>query len=341
MQCANRRTFRIWQRVMPLAAGLLLATLQHAAHGQELLLMGGVHTNPPIHGDDDRSGVYAYSYQQNLTDRWYASYTYLNEGHVSGHHRDGHAAQLWWRWLTPGRRFAVSVGAGPYLYSDTADEQPDGSYSNHHGVGLLASAAATWYVSGGPWMVQARYNRAQTWSSFNSNTVLLGVGYQLDHGQRDGPFVAGRRTGALTGDELTVFLGGSIVNSFASETEFAAAAEYRHGFWRGIEGTLSYLAEGSSEQVQRRGVAAQAWLSGGFFGDQLTLGIGAGPYYATTLQVRGPGADSSPSRWAGLLTLSASYRLSEHWLGRLSWNRVMTGYDRDADIFVAGVGYRF
>ncbi|MGN5476972.1 hypothetical protein ACTMU2_08535 [Cupriavidus basilensis] len=41
------------------------------------------------------------------------------------------------------------------------------------------------------------------------------------------------------------------------------------------------------------------------------------------------------------VTLSASYRLSGHWLGRLSWNRVMTGYDRDADLLLAGVGYRF
>ncbi|ODV43499.1 hypothetical protein AWV79_17080 [Cupriavidus sp. UYMMa02A] len=341
MQCANRRTLRNWQRAVPLAGGLLLAMLQHAAHGQELLLMGGSHTNPPIHGDDDLSAVYAYSYQQNLTENWYATYTYLNEGHVSGHHRDGHSAQLWWRWLTPGRQFALSVGAGPYLYFDTTDGLADGSYRNHHGVALLGSAAATWYVSGGPWMVQARYNRAQAWSSFTSNTVLLGVGYQLDHGRRDGPFVAGTRTSALTGDELTVFLGANIVNSFHSETGFAAAAEYRHGFWRGVEGTVSYFSESSSDLVQRRGVAAQAWLSGGFFGDRLTLGVGAGPYYATTLHVRGPGAESSPSRWSGLVTLSASYRLSSHWLGRLSWNRVMTGYDRDADLLLAGVGYRF
>ncbi|CAG9165727.1 hypothetical protein LMG23992_00584 [Cupriavidus laharis] len=341
MQCANRRTFSIWQRVMPLAGSLLLAMLQQAAHGQELLLMGGAYTNPPIHGDDDRSAVYAYSYQQNLTDNWYATYTYLNEGHISGRHRDGHGAQLWWRWLTPGRQFAFSAGAGPYLYFDTTDARPDDSYSNRHGVALLASTAATWYVRGGPWMVQARFNRIQAPSSFNANTLLLGVGYQLDHGRRDGPFVAGTRTSALTGDELTIFLGTNIVNSFDSETDFAAAVEYRHGFWRGVEGTLSYFSEGSSDLLRRRGVAAQAWLSGGFFGDRLTLGVGAGPYYATTLHVGGPGADSSPSRWAGLLTMSASYRISEHWLGRLSWNRVMTGYDRDADIFLAGVGYRF
>ncbi|MNS95304.1 hypothetical protein D3C72_1295580 [compost metagenome] len=88
-------------------------------------------------------------------------------------------------------------------------------------------------------------------------------------------------------------------------------------------------------------MASQAWVSGAFLGDRLTLGFGAGPYYATSLQVSGPGADPSPSHWAGLLTLSTSYRVGDHWLARLSWNRTLTGYNRDTDMFLAGLGYRF
>jgi len=42
-----------------------------------------------------------------------------------------------------------------------------------------------------------------------------------------------------------------------------------------------------------------------------------------------------------LLTMSASYNISEHWLMRASWDRVLTGYDKDSDIFLAGAGYRF
>ena len=34
-------------------------------------------------------------------------------------------------------------------------------------------------------------------------------------------------------------------------------------------------------------------------------------------------------------------RLGDHWLTRLTWNRTMTGYDRDTDVILAGIGYRF
>lgn len=323
-----------------LAAGLL-ALASIAAYGQEVLLLGGFYTNPPIQTEDDRSYAYAYVYQQNLTEHWYASYTYLNEGHITGHHRDGHSAQLWWRYLALDRRLALSLGAGPYLYFDTTSHQPDGSYENKHGVGVLASAAASWYV-GGPWMLQVRFNRTWQASGFNSNTVLLGVGYQLDRDNLPGPVVGSAHRGKdATPNELTVMLGSIVVNDFESDMVFGGALEYRHQLWRYVEGTVSYLDEGSARSVRRRGVATQAWVSGAFLGDRLTLGFGAGPYYATSLRVSGPGADPSPSHWSGLFTLSTSYRLGDHWLARLSWNRTLTGYSRDTDMFLAGLGYRF
>jgi len=324
----------------PLAAGLLaLAPL--AAYGQEVLVLGGFYTNPPVSGEDDHSYAYAYAYQQNLTEHWYASYTYLNEGHITGHHRDGHSAQLWWRYLALNRTLALSLGVGPYLYFDTTRPQPESNHVNKHGVGVLASAAATWYV-GGPWMLQARFNRTWQTSGYASNTLLLGVGYQLDRGQLPGPATAPpRRVKDATPNELTAFLGEAIINDFDSDMVFAGALEYRRQLWRYVEGTASYLDEGSAPSVRRRGVAAQAWVSGVFLGDRLTLGFGAGPYYATRLHISGAGADPSPSRWAGLITLSTSYRLGEHWLARLSWNRTLTGYNRDTDMLLAGLGYRF
>jgi hypothetical protein len=348
MRSISGRAGKIWRgRAAALAAlaGAALGTAwSGTAHGQELMVMGGSFTNPPVHGGDDRSAVYAYAYQQNLTEHWYATYTYLNEGHVSGHHRDGHSLQLWWRWLTPGRRLALSLGAGGDFVFDTITDNSTGTFENRHGVALIGSAAATWYIDGGPWMLQLRYNHTQGTAStnFNTNTLLLGLGYQLDHTDRDGPLVPpGWRESSLTRNDATLFGGVNIDNSFDSQHAFAMAAEYRRGIWRGVEGTVSYIREGNTNVLRRSGVAAQAWVSGGFFNDRLTLGLGAGPYYAASLHTDGPGAEPSPSRWAGLLTISASYRLGEHWLGRVSWNRVVTSYDRDADLILAGVGYRF
>ncbi len=320
---------------------LLLATVASIspAQAQEALVLGGLQRTDT--GGETSYG-YAYSYQHNLAENWYASFTYLNEGHVTNHHRDGHSVQLWWRYPFYDRRFNIAIGAGPYRYFDTTDRNADGSSDNHHGWGLLASVTATWYVNGGPWMVQARYNRAQTPESIKTNTLLVGVGYQLDRGDRGGPVVPPpSRTDNVTQNELTVFLGQTIVNTFDSQTAFAKAVEYRRGLARYVSGTLSYINEGESSALRRNGVAAQLWLERAFFHDALTLGVGAGPYYAIDLSERGRSTSDDPSRWSGLLTMSASYRISQHWLTRLSWNRTVTGYDRDTDVFLLGLGYRF
>lgn len=330
-----------WRRRLSSLALAALAALTAPAGAQELMVLGGMHTNPPVPGSDDRGYVYAYVYQQNFTDHWYGTYTYLNEGHLDDHHRDGHSLQLWWRYLALDRRLALSLGAGPYLSFDTTDPGDNGTHTNQHGVSMLASAAATWYV-GGPWLLQARFNRTVFASRFQSNTLLLGVGYQLDRGDRPGPFLAPPTAyEASAPNEVDLMLGGSIVNSFDHDTALAGSIEYRRRLWRYVDGTLSYLDEGSSPVLRRAGVAAQGWINGTFLHDHLTLGLGLGPYYATLLHDTGPASDPSPSRWAGLVTLSASYRFDQHWVARLSWYRVMTKYDRDSDVFVTGVGYRF
>lgn len=327
----------IRQCLLPLAGALALLPL--AAHGQELILLGGLQST---YSPNETSYGYAYSYQQNLSEHWYATFTYLNEGHVTGHHRDGHSAQLWWRYLTDDRKLALAIGAGPYRYFDTTDRDPDRPYEDAHGWGLLASASATWYIDGGPWMLQARYNRAQTPSSIKTNTWLIGVGYQLDRGNRAGPVVPPPgRSENVTQNELTVFLGQTIVNSFNSETSPAKAVEYRRGLGRYVDGTISYINEGENAALRRNGVAMQAWLVRAFFDDRLMLGVGAGPYYAIDLSEKARANTTEPSRWSGLLTMSASYRLGDHWLARLSWNRTVTGYDRDTDVILGGIGYRF
>jgi len=44
---------------------------------------------------------------------------------------------------------------------------------------------------------------------------------------------------------------------------------------------------------------------------------------------------------AGIVTLTGSYRIHRHWDVRTSWNRIVTDYNRDTDIILGGVGYRF
>ncbi|NUO88884.1 MAG: outer membrane beta-barrel protein [Cupriavidus sp.] len=327
------------RRLSMLAMLLSAAAWTAPAPAQEMLVLGGLQRTD---AGGETSYGYTYSYQHNLAENWYASFSYLNEGHVTNHHRDGYSVQLWWRYPFLDRKFHIAIGAGPYRYFDTTDRNDDGTSDNHHDWGLLASVAASWYINGGPWIVQARYNRAQTPSSIKTNTLLIGVGYQLDRGDRGGPVVPPpSRTDNVTENEIAVFLGRTIVNTFDSESSFARAVEYRRGLARYVSGTVSYINEGENSALRRNGVAAQLWLERAFFRDALTLGVGAGPYYAIDLSERGRSASNEPSRWAGLLTMSASYRIGQRWLARVSWNRTVTSYDRDTDVFLAGVGYRF
>jgi hypothetical protein len=89
-------------------------------------------------------------------------------------------------------------------------------------------------------------------------------------------------------------------------------------------------------------VTAQLWLTRAFFNERLALGIGAGAYAA--IHHGGPNENGNMGGdgiLSGLVSISASYRLKQHWSARVTWNRVITRYSRDADVILAGIGYRF
>lgn len=94
-------------------------------------------------------------------------------------------------------------------------------------------------------------------------------------------------------------------------------------------------------QSRRDGIAAQLWATRAFFDDRLTLGVGAGPYLSITQNDDLPQNRTGDGRFSGLVSLSASYRFTNRWLARVTWNRMVTRYDRDADIIEAGIGVRF
>jgi hypothetical protein len=117
--------------------------------------------------------------------------------------------------------------------------------------------------------------------------------------------------------------------------------EYRRGLWRYLDVTASYIHEGGHVQSRRDGAAAQLWATRAFFDDRLTLSAGVGPYVAITQNDDLPQNRTGDGRISGLVSVSASYRLGQHWLARVTWNRIVTRYDRDTDLIEAGVGFRF
>jgi len=303
-------------------------------HAQELYVLAGGQRTPEL---DETSYAYSVVYQHNVAEHAFLSFTWLNEGHVTEHHRDGFGLQGWLRWLNNSRSFDAAAGVGPYRYYDTTLHPTATTSINDHGFGVLYSVAVHWYVLA-PVVLQARYNRVETSSSISTDTLLLGIGYQFEPGNGPGPTVPPRSYGFSSPErnELTLMLGSTTVNDFSSPMGTAGVLEYRRMLTPYIEATATAIDEGEAGHVKRRGLAAQLWAGRRFLDDRAMFGLGAGPYVA-----RDDNEVSASTRTLGLLTMSLSYEFSRQWHGRASWYRTVTTNSRDTDIILLGIGRQF
>jgi hypothetical protein len=332
------RTLNMSYIVRALVAAALVGLLggYRAATAQELsLLVGAQHTNSL----DEKTYAFSYEYQQNLSENFYATFTWLNEGHVTNHHRDGHALQIWYRWLTPSRRFSFSGGVGPYRYYDTTSLSGDmGDQStDEHGYGVMLSAAAKWYIRH-PWVLELRYNYVRTSTSITTNTLLMGVAYEFESSTRDGPVVPPPSYG-FSGDErqeVTLMLGKSVLNNFHSPEGAAWGIEYRRLLTPFIDVTGTFLDEGDNGVQKRRGLAVSGVLSREFLSRRAFVGLGLGPYLARTTDESG-----DHTKVLGLLTMIAGWHWNERWSTRAYWYRTVTDNGTDTDVVTVGMGYSF
>jgi len=310
-----------------------------AAHAQELTLFGGGLNES---GTKENSPVWAFEYQHPLHENITASFSWLNEGHVPGHHRDGQSIQIWGRTNLSDRRLSLSAGVGPYRYFDTTVSSAGGGYANIHGWGAVGSLAATYYTDS-RWLYELRLNRIIADNSINTSALMFGIGYQLEPVfERGAQVSAPHQLEQTTNDEITVFVGRTIVNSYSSQHDTARAFEYRHGLSRYIDVTFGLLNEGDARLIRRTGVTAQVWgVREVLASERLVLGIGFGPYLAIDKYRAPVPGETGTSRFSWVFTATAAYRFGQRWDARLSWNRIDTSYNRDTDVILLGAGYRF
>lgn len=317
---------------------LLFALYAAAGSAQELSIFGGAMQNG---GSTEQSYAWALDYRHGLGENAALTFSWLNEGHARDHHRDGQSLQLWGRANVLERRLSLAAGAGPYRYYDTTRDAAGAGFSNAHGWGVVYSLAATYYTDS-RFLYELRANRIVARDSFDTTSFVFGIGYQLDPPHSRGPLTdtapRGRKT---TENELTVFLGQTIVNSFQSERDAARALEYRRGLSRHIDWTVSWLNEGDPRLVRRDGLVTQLWAVREAFGGRLAIGVGLGPYLTVDRHHEPTTEQARDVRVSAIFTASAAVRLGSRGFIRGSWNRVLTDYDRDTDIVLIGLGYRF
>ncbi len=110
-----------------------------------------------------------------------------------------------------------------------------------------------------------------------------------------------------------------------------------------IDATVAWINEGDPQVVRRNGFAAQLWPVNTFaFGRQsIGVGMGLGVYgYIDRKQIKPPGKSNSAAL-AFLISPAVTWEFSKHWSFRVVLHRVVTNYNRDADIYLAGLVYRW
>ena len=323
-------------RTAALVVLVLLIPLARTAGAHELSLLAGTML-------DTATGEPSYAWQLEfrnwMTERFAFSLSYLNEGHVPYHHRDGGAFQAWTRVQVLDPRLSLAGGIGPYYYFDSTQPPSGLGYANEHGWGGLGSLALTWFAEN-QLVYELRWNVVKT-GAMDTQSVLVGVGYQLDVPPwLSRPSLPPTPGEVLKKNEITVLAGRTIVNSYLSEHALAAAIEYRRRLGRFVEGTAALLDEGKNDQIDRGGGTVQLWLVKDILDDRVSIGIGGGGYYARDREHR-THEGAGNYFLTGIGSLTTSYRIAREWRVRATWSRVHTHYNRDTDLILVGPAYLF
>jgi hypothetical protein len=280
-------------------------------------------------------------YQQGLSEHWYFETGWLNDGHIPGHLRDGVVAEIGARTtlLTP--RLSVGLAAGVDRFYDTVDDPSNpGGFADVQGFLFLTTAQFSYYA--GRWIISAQANlELAPPKSYDGFSALLGLGYQLQANDHPGPRARPvPQTSFTTGNEFTAYIGQTVPNGGSSDPKgIAFDIEYRHGVWKYIDLTFSWINQGDDSVIVRNGLGAQLWPTRKF--GPVTLGLGFGAYFAIDQKYTPPPGTKGKDAVAGLVSPTASYRFGEHWLVRFLWNRTVTTYNTNTDFFSLGLGYRW
>jgi hypothetical protein len=320
-------------------SALLLLCSGLGLPAQELTFLGGV---IPKIGQEKATYAWQIDYRQNFHRNFAASIAYINEGHLREHHRDGNAWQAWGRLPLFQDRVSLSLGLGGYYFFDT-QPRPGGDTANVHGTAPIGSLSATGYLSN-RWFYRVMVNRISPAHQIKVTTAAVGAGFWFGREKKPTPGKLGDAPDEyryVTENELTFFGGQSVVNTFFSQTARAYAAEYRRGLAPHLDWTASAIYEGDPKIIRRNGLAAQGWVVNTFFDDRIAVGGGLGPYVYLDHKHPVSAGKKNPAAVAPLASLTFSVRLSDHWIMRLVFDRVMSSYNRDADIFLLGLGYRW
>lgn len=260
-----------------------------------------------------------------FTDWFAVNAVYLNEGHPENHHRDGFAIQP--SLYKDFNNWRLQLSAGPYYSMDTT-HRADGTVLNDKHLGLLSSLALKWHPSQRDWYVGIGYNNVWMRNSLNSNSVLLLVGTDLQQvsGTEKGGDVSKMKVGLWIGPGNTTNPGTKVTNGGQLEFAFPFSDQFSYSF--------AGLYEGNTTLADRKGLMAQGWYNEIL--KNWTISAGVGPYLAHD-SLR----DNKATSLLAVASVRATYQLTRRTNIGLNFNRVISFYHRDADMFMFGIQRAF
>lgn len=295
-----------------LVVGLLFPMFVNAADGDVYIMFGG------LTGLGEKTYAYQAGFDRNVSENFSIGATYYNEGHLPNDHRDGLSVQGWYG-LKLSHDLALKLGIGPYL---SMDGNYSGTEVNQKGYGILSSVALKWYPTSSSWYLRAQYNNVLLVNGYGSNAVLLGIGTDYEK----------RKASLVPDTEFGVWGGISRTTNANTNNGLAFQIEGKRPINDYLSYSVAYLDEGNNGSTNRQGIMGQLWLEG--HSEKWNYGAGFGPYLAYDKMQSGPN-----------LLAAGSFRLTRNvtkstQLG-FTYNRVVSTYNRDADVYLFGGSVKF
>ncbi len=311
-----------------------LAAVPASADDQLLLLAGNESLSGA--GQAQATDIWQIEYVHALSQNFSFSIDHVNQGEFNqgvSRHPDYDGTGIWAQTDFFEHHLALSAGAGLLYYYDTVGSSYGHGSTNVHGLGTSYTVAATWYTDS-PLLFQIRAGYVDE-GGFDTRFVMLGLGYQLDGKRSAGADQSDAESAVFdeNKNEVTLYGGQGLINQPYGTRTQSVALEYRRDLTDYLQWSVTYLDEGDSALADRRGVIGEIWLHKEFFDKRLSLAAGIGPYFARD-RMQDPFV-------ATMRSFSAAYRITPGVSVRTTWERVITNYNRDSDVFLLGGSYRF
>jgi hypothetical protein len=296
----------------------------------DFFIMGGTGTANP---GGSTKAYFQVGFSEHITPNFSLGCTYINEGHpdlYEAGHRDGFALMGSYKFPI-GNKLRLEAGAGPYFNMNTTWRgNPEQEY-NDKDLGLLATLALIYPLFDTGLNLRAQVNEVILPGSFNTTALLVGLGTELGGkiNVRQFPKSQDRNSAinVLAGPCQTTRAGKVYNAGVKVELERKISDRFT---W-----SISGISEGNSRISDRKGFSGQGWFVSPRVG-RLEFSAGLGPYVAKEYNKTDEGI-----KFLGLVSMRAKMDIVKGIYGIIEFDRTVSLYHKDEDMFLLGLGRKF